>query len=482
MKTTTQPASTTTSASAQPVLVRPLGKMERSLWFCDQSSPTNIGLGCELHGEVTDVAIRAALRWCQLRHPLLRSVIRRQDSNVFFACYEPAAAPPIPLEIGDGTRADEDRVAVEEMQAPLNGTEGLLARARLVRLGASHAFLFVVFTHVIGDGFSAVRLLQDVINALGKHAREGAIADPVPLPFPPPSEEGIPAEHRGWSGVKKIFAFQKEVGGQIKAYGAKPSPIRVQANPPVTGRRFKALGFSLTEEETVALVACAKQEQVTVYALLGALLMDAIRPLLETTKDGAGDERVVSFASPVDMRPFLTSGVKEQFGFFSSALNHLYKVEATNDLSALAKRVHADLKKSYLQKKVHLHTSPLLASFLSWRWLFPVNEKGIAKVAKTTEGMFRTCATSMTFLNDSLAIDEAQGITISHPRGHISPSIMGAALYCVLLYKNVLTVHLNYNDGELSDADAELLNARFKANALAVGRATAAGAAGAAVV
>jgi hypothetical protein len=61
-------------------------------------------------------------------------------------------------------------------------------------------------------------------------------------------------------------------------------------------------------------------------------------------------------------------------------------------------------------------------------------------------------------------------MTVSRPRGHISPSIMGAALYCVLLYKDTLTVHLNYNEGQLSDADAELLNARFKANLLSLGR------------
>lgn len=485
MNTNTQPVSTVGNAAAEPVIIRPLGKMERSLWFCDQSSPTNIGVGCELHGDVTDDALRTALRWCQGRHPLLRSVIRRKDGNVFFACHDAATAPEIPLTIGEGTRADEDRVATEEMQAALNGTDHLLARVRLVRLGARRAFLFVVFSHVVGDGYSAVLFLQDVINALGALARDGALAAPTPLPFPLPSEEGIPSEHRGWSGVKKLFAVQKEVGAAIKQFGAKPSPIRVQGNPPPVGRAFKTLGFSLTEDETLGLVAQAKRDQVTVYALLSALLLDAVRPLLEpTTKGSAGPERVVSFASPVDMRPFLTTPAKGQFGFFSSALNHLYRIGETNDLPALAKQVHADLKKSYLQKKVHLHTSPLFASFLSWRWMFPANEKGIAKVVKTTEGMFRTCATSMTFLNDSLEIDETQGITISRPRGHISPSIMGAALYCVTLYKNVLTVHLNYNEGQLSDADAELLNGRFRANALAVGRATTAGAgaAGAAVM
>lgn len=455
----------------QPSIVRPLGKMEQSMWFCDQSSPTNIGLACEISGEVTEEALRSALRWCQIRHPILRSVIRPEGKTLYLACYDVSDTPEIPLGIVAGTTEDEDEMVMEEMRKPLVGAQGIMVRAKLLRLGETRSFLSIVFSHVIGDGFSAVLLLQDIVNFLGKHAKEGAIPDPDPLPFPPPSEQGIEVEHRGWQGMKKLFATQKEVAGKIKSYGAQPSPVRTQANPPFSDRKIKCLNFSLTETETQALMARAKQEKVSLYTLLGALLVDAFRPFLESTKKkDAGSDRVVSFAAPVDMRPFLTSSVKEHFGFFSSAINHLCLVGEKNDIPALARDLHADLKKSFMQKKVHLHTTPMLASFFAWRWLFPVTEKGVARIAKITEGLFKSCATSMTFLNDSIVIHEDHGMTISRPRGHISPSIMGTALYCVLLYKNILTVHLSYNEGQFSDADAELLNQRFKNNALAMGQ------------
>lgn len=456
----------------EPSIVRPLGKMERMLWFCDQPSPVNLGLGCEIHGQVTDEALRRALRWCQIRHPILRTVIRPGDKTLYFACYDAAAAPEIPLEIGPGTPEEEDRVVMEQMRKRLDGSDGIMARAKLLRYGEKRSFLNIVFSHVIGDGFSGVLLLQDTINFLGKYSREGAVPDPEPLPFPPPSEQGITAEHRGWKGVKKLFAFQKEVAGDLRRYGAKPSPVRTQANPPFSDRKIKCHNFTLTEPETRAFVARARQEKVSVYALLSALLLDALRPFLEPAKKkDAGEDRVVSFAAPVDMRPFLTSSVKEHFGFYSSAINQLCLLGEKNDIPALAKQLHRDLKKSFLQKKVHLHTTPILAEFFGWRPLFPVSAKGAARVAKMAEGMFKSCATSMTFLNDSIVLNEEPGIRISRPRGHIAPSIMGVALYCVLLYKDILSVHLNYNEGQVSDADAKLLNERFKGNLLAIGKA-----------
>lgn len=460
---------------SEPSIVRPLGKMERSIWFCDQSSPAHIGVGCEIRGDVADAGLRAALRWCQIRHPLLRSVIRPADKTLYFACHDVLGAPEIPLEIAEGSPEDENRVVVEEMRKPLSGARGLLVRVKLLRLGPGRAFLHIVFSHVIGDGFSAALLLQDIVNFLGRYAKEGAVPDPEPLPFPPPSEQGIEAEHRGWSGMKKLFALQKEIAEEVRRHGAPPSPVRIRASPSFADRKIQCVGFSLTEAETRALAERAKQEKVSLFALLSALLLDALHPFLEPAgKPGAGDGRVVSFAAPVDMRPFLTSAVKGHFGFYSGAINQLCRVEGKNDVPALARQVHAGLKKAFFQQKVHLHTSPLLADFLGWRWLFPVADKGVARVAKLTEGMFKSCATSLTFLNDSLVVDEGQGIAISRLRGGISPSIMGAALYCVLLYKDVLTVHLNYNEGQLSDADATLLNERFRGNLIAIGRAGAA--------
>jgi hypothetical protein len=463
--------STVERAAEEPAIIRPLGKMERSIWFCDQASPAHIGLGAEIQGRFTDDMLRSALRWCQLRYPLLRSVILPRNKGLHFACYEASVAPAIPLVIGRGTTEDEDALVQEEMRRPFDGAKEYMVRARLLRLDDDRSFLSIVFSHVIGDGYSAVLLLQEIVNYLGRSVAKGTPSDPEPLPFPPPSEEGIEAGHRGWSGMKKLFAFQKEVAQKIKAYGAQPSPVRVTAGARSKESRLKFRNFTLSEDETRALMARAKQENVSLFPLLGALLVDALHPLLESThKKGNGSDRVVSFAAPVDMRPFLTHTVKQQFGFYSSAINHLCLSHAENDVSVLSRDLHENLKQSFLKKKVHLHTTPMSASFFSWRWLFPMNERGVARVAKMTEGMFKSCATSLTFLNDSIAIDDSHGMTMSRPRGHISPSIMGAAFYCVLFYKDRLSFHLNYNEGQFSDSDAELLNERFKDNARAAGR------------
>lgn len=468
MNAEVMPMNPTPTPAAVPAFIRPLGRMERSIWFCDQCSPTNIGLGCELDGAFTDDALRRALRWCQIRHPLLRSVIRPAGRALALHAYAPDQAPPIPLEVRSGTAADEDAVMMQALQPPLASAGGLMARAILLRWGDQRASLAIVFSHVVGDGFSAVVLLQDLVNFLGREAQQGTVPDPEPLPFPPPAEAGIAREHRGWSGFKKLMAVQKEIAAELKRHGAKPSPVRVQADPPPGGRPVQCRNFSLTEPQTRAVLARARREQVSSFALLGAALLDALQPLLVPTKKDPGGDRVVSFGVPVDLRPFLEHAVKDHFGFYASAVNQLHLVRDANDLVALAKEVHTALKRDFLQKKVHLHTTPLLADFLSWRWLFPLNRKGAGRVAKLTAGMFKSCATSLTFLNDSIRIDDAPGIRIARPRGHISPSIMGTGLFCALLYQNVLSVHLTYNQGQLSDADAALLTGRFQANLLAL--------------
>lgn len=458
--------------TSEPPIARPLGKMERSVWFCDQSSPANVGFGCEITGRVTDDGLRGALRWCQIRHPILRSVIVPKDRSLYLGCYEMAEAPAISLEIREGSPEDEDDFVMEEMRKRLDDRHGLLVRAKLLRLGEDRAFLTIVFSHVIGDGYSGILLLQDLLNYLGKLARDGAVPDPEPLPFPPPSEAGIAAEHRGWSGMKKLFALQGEIAGHLKRYGGKPSPIRVEANPPYASRKVRCASFSLDEAQTLALTARARREKVSVFALLSALLLEAAQPLLESTRKGdASPNRVVSLAAPVDMRSFLKNSVKGHFGFYSGAINQLCRVGETNDLPELARQLQADLKKSFFRQKVHLHTSPLLADFLAWRWLFPVNEKGAARIAKLTEGMFKAVATSITFLNEPLVIPKDFGIAVSRPRGHISPSIMGVAFYCLLLHQNTLAVDLNYNEGQLADEDARLLNERFRSRILAMGEA-----------
>ena len=151
----------------QPRTVRPLGKMERSAWIFDQASPFNLGSAVDLHGAVTEADLRQVLRWCQVRYPMLRSLLRIEKGQVCFACYEPADAPPIPLQTGAGEPADRDLIGTEELRHPFDGMRELMIRARLVHFSPDHCALFITFQPTTGDGFSAANLLVAIVDLLG---------------------------------------------------------------------------------------------------------------------------------------------------------------------------------------------------------------------------------------------------------------------------------------------------------------------------
>ncbi len=450
-----------------PSVARPLGAMERTMWLLDQASPTNICVGCDIQGEVKDNQLREALLWCRKRYPLLRSIIRKTSGRLYFHCYDNSDAPEIPLDICMGKPEEEDQIATQEMRQPLHGLDGLMIRVKLVRFTDNHSFLCMVFNHVIGDGTSGVMLLKDTIDLLGLQSEHQPLPEVESLEFPPAVEQTITADHRGFKGLRKFFAFQKEIFGEIRTLGAQPRGIRIQDKLPFDERRVKINSFTLDAAETRAIIALAKKEKVTLYALLSAILLDALYPLLESDPKANGTtECVASIAAPVDLRPFLSAGVKEHFGFYSSAISGLYKLSEANDIPTLAKQLQGSIKKRLFRDKVQLHTNPVLSRLFSTNWLFPVSEKGITRLAKITDGMFKANATSMTYINNRPDARKTGNITTSRARGHISPSIMGSAIYCVILNDNQLTVYLNYNETQFKDADAELLNERFKNKAI----------------
>jgi hypothetical protein len=455
------------SPEFKPSVIRPLGKMERAMWMFDQASPANICVGCHLHGEITDQAVITALRWSQTRHPLLRSVIVSRAGALHFACHSVEQAPDISLDICTGSPADEDRVVLEEMRKPLSGFDGIMMRVKLMRFSPQHCYLNVVYSHVIGDGFSGILVMRDIIHILAHHVNQTPYPTPVPLTFPVAAEQGITPQFSGFNGIKKFFGFQKRIVNEVFKFGADLSPVRIENNLPYSQRGIQFKGFSLTTAETSVLVERARQEKVTVYALLSAMILDAFYPVLESTqKSGLSPLRLVSMAAPVDLRHFLSTAAKDHFCFYSAAVNGLYKLDSVNNISHLAKQLHTDIRRSVILEKSQLYINPVIAKIIGGRWFFPVNAKGVRRIARVTEKMFKSSATSLTFISNPDIDKEIGKLSVSCARGHISPSIMGVALYSVILYHNELTVYLNYNESQLSDDDAELLIKRFKSHIL----------------
>lgn len=459
----------------QPRTVRPLGKMERSAWIFDQASPFNLGSAVDLHGTVTEADLRRVLRWCQARYPLLRSLLRLEKGQVCFACYEPKDAPPIPLETGAGEPDDRDRIGTEELRRPFDGMRELMIRVRLVRYAPDHCGLFVTFQHLIGDGLSAANLMVDIVEQLGKAAAGEVLPEAVPLPFPPMLEDGVAPQYRGWRGLRELVRCQAKVNGRMNELGDMPAPLRNDNSVPFAERRVRVETISFSKSETVALIERARQEKVTLYALLVGATLHAIHPLLaESPKKRPTSDRVVTMPIPTNLRPFLSIDGGMEFGFYASTVDVVCKLTGNDDILEMARMIRQETKAAMKKDSPRLHVMPTLAAIMDWRLFFSNERKGVDRAARFIASMAKYSSTSMTFLNFQKLARQAGELRVTEARGYVAPSMLGTAIFSAVLFADVLNVHLSYNEKQFSGDDAALLKSRLRETALAVAGSSAA--------
>jgi hypothetical protein len=454
----------------RPRMARKLGKMERSAWIYDRAAPFNLGSAIDLHGDVGEAGLKQVLRWCQTRHPLLRSVVRQQGNNLYFACYEPADAPEIPLEIASSAEDDRDRIATEELRAPFDGFREVMIRVKLVRFAADHCAMFITFQHLIGDGFSAANLMMDIVNLLGDVAAGEALPPAQPLPFPPVLEDGISPRFKGLGGLFKMVGCQAKVNGRMKQLGGMPVPLRTRSDVPFAERVPTIETFSLDAEETAALIEKARQEKLTLYALLIGIVLDIIHPFLADGKNKDTSDRVVVMPVPTNIRPFLSIPTRMDFGFYASAIDVVLKLTGKDDIGQLARAVRSEIKSGMTKDSPRLYVMPSIAAIMDWKPFFPTNSKGISRAARFIDSMAQYSSTSLTFLNFQRLSPRPGGLAVSNARGYVAPSMLARALFSAVLCRDVLNIHLVYNDKQFSSEDAAQLKQSFRDKALALAR------------
>ncbi|EKU96414.1 uncharacterized protein containing a NRPS condensation (elongation) domain [Leptolyngbya sp. PCC 7375] len=456
------------SPDNSPTIARPLGKMEHSAWIFDQASPFNIGAAVDIHGNVTEDALAQVLRWCQIRYPMLRSILRQEHQKLYFACYEPAAAPVIPIDMCSSTEESRDRIATEELRRPFDGYHELMVRVKLVKFSEDYCSVFVTFQHLIGDGFSHANLLVDIVNLLGTVSSGDSLPAPDPLPFPPMLEDGMASRFKGIKGLLQMVSCQSKVMGQINQLGDMPAPLRNDADVPFAERRPIVETFTFNATETASLIAYAKQEQVTLYALLIAITMDVIHPLLaESPKKKDTTERVITMPMPINLRPFL-SIPKNDFGLFSSTVDVVRKLTDKKNIPEMAKDIRREIKSAMKRDSPRLFVMPTIAAIMDWKLFFPKGSKGVDRAARFIVSMAKYSSTSLTFLNLTRMSTKTGNFTVTNARGYVAPSILGTALFSAVLFEDLLNIHLSYNEKQFSGEDAALLKHRFKTTALAV--------------
>ncbi|MEU6497756.1 condensation domain-containing protein [Streptomyces sp. NPDC046984] len=170
------------SGAGEGVFVRELGAFERIYYKFEQRHTMNFMIAAEFAEFLTSEQVASALRGAQRRHPLLRAYIRdNATGGAEFWSLSPA--PEIHVRVVHSDHREWNSIAAAEFIRKIDVSIPPLVRAVLVA-GSEGSTILLNFSHVIADGMSAVRIVNDVVAFLNGKALEI-------LPTPPPQEQLI---------------------------------------------------------------------------------------------------------------------------------------------------------------------------------------------------------------------------------------------------------------------------------------------------
>jgi hypothetical protein len=261
---------------------RPLSALETFVW-AGGKLPRNFALAAEVDGPLALDTLAAAVQQVNTLHPPIRGRIVIQSGQPW---YTDENVPEIPII---ESTADWHQMVADELVRPFDTQRGPLVRIALIH-GSSSDWIALICHHCIADGVSAAHILCELIKALSGH----------PLSHPDIQQTQClddlipPAIHSDKIG----FHWPP-----LPAITFKP---KVQLTDPIF-----ILTYSLTGQQTGALVAACRRERVSVHAAFCAAFLTTNHLLAD-----AGFKATGRISSPVSLRNRLCQPVGTTFGLF----------------------------------------------------------------------------------------------------------------------------------------------------------------------
>jgi hypothetical protein len=249
--------------------------MEKLFWLLDETSQVHFVIAAEVTGAKPVSAWQAALRAVQARHPLLNVFIH--PSGFVHPSFRVAKSSEIPLRVVEaGPDYRWEGELETELATPFNASQTPLVRTVLVQQGQKSVFILASH-HSIGDGYSGLLFLRDVLTALSGQSL-------LPVETPDSSDT--------------LLGFTS-AGGEKAAASPGPAPEqplftrRAEDRPVVQRRQF-------SPEFTQRLVNRSKAEGTTVHGALCAAFVLAGRLI-----DSSWQHKPVRLVSPASIRQAL---------------------------------------------------------------------------------------------------------------------------------------------------------------------------------
>jgi len=296
---------------------------ERVLYVIGNISPMYFAFRVKVKGSVKKQELEQALCKLQQRHPLTRvRVEMTQDKKQFITDEN---VPAIPLTEYTGQQTDWKSLIMQELQTPFDIYKGPMIRISLIH-HQNTTDVVAVFHHALCDGLSAVQFLHEMFIFM---------ADPD-TDLKPYTEAPV------FSKLIKKEILEIIKGRKLPDWLKNKDYLKIELKPaktePFPRPHFAIHNWSLSEQETEKIIKPAKQNGISVHALLGAVILKAF-----AREFGEKEGYVRKLQSPLSFKPFLTDQAQDYFGLFNGLLTVDVDCSPERPLTAIAKQIYTEL-------------------------------------------------------------------------------------------------------------------------------------------
>ncbi|WP_392531078.1 condensation domain-containing protein [Nostoc sp. C117] len=329
-------------------MYRHLGIEEYKLWLYDQVAPIHFTLTASIIGELHIDQLQQALIRVQQRHPLLNVRIVSDRSGKPWLVKDSSS---IPLRVVKRQSEQQWHQEVErELSHPFDSNQAPLIRMVLVH-SRDISELIITCQHSVADGMSTVYLIRDILQIIGISDSQQQV-----LPERPPYEYLTP------NFTPKFQASSKE--NLAKSQLEFVNNLAYQKPTLPKNSHPRLLSWSLSAEETTALIHRCQQEQTTVHTAICAAFLLAISQENKTDRnnDFKQHSKLKCF-SPINIRRFITSNIQEDFGLYLAAITTEHDLKPDLYVWDFARSIKYQLHQRMLPDQIFAHL-PQIEDFI----------------------------------------------------------------------------------------------------------------------
>jgi NRPS condensation-like uncharacterized protein len=319
--------------------------------FFSHSPFSIVTMVARIKGNITEEMLKNAVAKIQQRHALLRVRIKDDHDHALWFTSEGVQEIPIDI-IPRKSENDWIKIHAEASKIPYEFETHPAIRFILVQsLDVSE--LIILCHHIICDGMSLAYLARDLMVHLGDPSREVEV-----LPAPEPiSLDNLPGDV-SLSGLVKFFINRMNQKWAEESVFFDHEDYKILTKAYWDNYNHEIFSIELSEEETSALVARCRKENITVNSALTAAFSGAQSFV-------AGEKpyhaKIVVAAS---LRDRIPNPAGEGMGFYAGAVELKFKYNHKKSFWENALKFHRKIQPKFTNKN-------LFSDILNWLYLEP---------------------------------------------------------------------------------------------------------------